>query len=267
MYHRAKHLTGFTVSAKDVDVGRIHDLYFDDQSWIARYLVIDTGTWFSGKRVLISPVTVEHTDWNQRILHVMFSSDQIRNSPSVDVHKPVSVRQMEEIHEHYAWPAFRMIPMISQMSTGFMPAPGSVIMNQILPEEMEGSENAEREEYVERMMKPTDTDIHLRSANETEGYHIGAEDGHIGHVQDFLIDPKTWAIGYIVVDTRDWIPGKVILLPPMWISQVDWTDRTVYIKMFRDLIQSSPEYNESIEVNQEYEEKLYRHYGRPKTWI
>jgi hypothetical protein len=57
-------------------------------------------------------------------------------------------------------------------------------------------------------------DPHLRSSRAVTGYHIEARDGEVGHVEDFLVDDETWAIRYIMIDTRDWLPGKHVLLGP-----------------------------------------------------
>ena len=51
------------------------------------------------------------------------------------------------------------------------------------------------------------------------GYHIEATDGGIGHVKDFIIDDETWAIRYLEVDTRNWWPGKKVLVSPQWINR------------------------------------------------
>jgi hypothetical protein len=56
---------------------------------------------------------------------------------------------------------------------------------------------------------------HLRSVKEVIGYHIQATDGDIGHVEDFVVDDEVWALRYVVVDTRNWLPGrKVLWYPP-----------------------------------------------------
>ena len=62
-------------------------------------------------------------------------------------------------------------------------------------------------------------DHHSRSTCEVAGYRIHAEDGEIGHVEDFMIDDETWAIRYLIVDTRNWWPGKKVLVSPQWIER------------------------------------------------
>ncbi|MFO7742354.1 MAG: PRC-barrel domain-containing protein, partial [Anaerolineae bacterium] len=83
-------LYGFTVAAVDGDAGTVRDLYFDDQEWIVRYFVVHTGGWLGGRRVLISPVAVAETGWDQRQLRVRLSRSEVEQSPDIDLDKPVS---------------------------------------------------------------------------------------------------------------------------------------------------------------------------------
>jgi hypothetical protein len=90
-------------------------------------------------------------------------------------------------------------------------------------------------------------DRHLRSTNEVTGYNLLALDGEIGHVDDFIVDDETWAIRYLVVATRNWWPGKKVLISPKWIENVSWEEREVAIGLSRDAIKAAPEYtDESI---------------------
>ena len=97
------------------------------------------------------------------------------------------------------------------------------------------------------------------------GYHIEATDGEVGHVEDFIIDDETWEIRYIVVDTRNWLPGKKVLIAPRWIDRVSWNDSKVYVSLSREAIKHAPEYHPDT-LNREYERKLHDHYNRPKYW-
>jgi hypothetical protein len=41
--------------AATAEIGKFKERYFDDQSWIVHYLVVDSGGWLSHRKVLISP--------------------------------------------------------------------------------------------------------------------------------------------------------------------------------------------------------------------
>ena len=86
-------------------------------------------------------------------------------------------------------------------------------------------------------------------------------------MEDFIIDDETWAIRYLEVDTRNWWPGKKVLVSPQWIEQVSWPVSKVFVHLTRETIKNGPEYFESMPVTREYEKRLYDHYGRPAYWL
>ena len=87
-------LEGYAICATDGIVGHVKDLYFDDQAWVIRYLVVDAGTWLSSRKVLISPIAIGHANWAEKILPVSITKAQVKSSPDIDTDKPVS-RQHE----------------------------------------------------------------------------------------------------------------------------------------------------------------------------
>lgn len=109
-------------------------------------------------------------------------------------------------------------------------------------------------------------DPHLRSTQEVTGYHIQATDGEIGHVEDFIIDDETWAIRYLIVSTRNWWPGKKILVSPQWIERVSWSESLVFVNLSRESIKQGPEYDEAEGVTRDYETRLHRHYELEGYW-
>jgi uncharacterized protein YrrD len=48
-----KHFKDFAIRATDGELGTVDDIYFDDETWAIRYLIVDTGGWLGGRRVLI----------------------------------------------------------------------------------------------------------------------------------------------------------------------------------------------------------------------
>jgi hypothetical protein len=105
-----------------------------------------------------------------------------------------------------------------------------------------------------------DDDPHLRSIEAVTGYHIHATDGEIGHVADFLVEEADWSIHYLVVDTKNWWPGKKVLISPRWAREIDWMDRLVNLTVDRQRVKDSPEYDASTIVDQAYEKHFHNHY-------
>jgi sporulation protein YlmC with PRC-barrel domain len=106
-----------------------------------------------------------------------------------------------------------------------------------------------------------------KTKSNVSGYHIQAEDGEIGHVEDFIIDDETWAIRYLIVDTRNWWPGNKGLVSPKWIERVSWDESKVYVNPSRETIKQAPEYTEESLLTRDYETGLHRHYNRQGYWV
>jgi hypothetical protein len=112
---------------------------------------------------------------------------------------------------------------------------------------------------------PPEGDPHLRSTREVKGYRIHTSDGEIGHVDDFLMDDETWSIRYLVVDTGGWLPGKQVLIAPLWATAVSWDEQAVTVDLTRDQIKRAPEYDPR-RLGRDEEQLLHRHYSRKGYW-
>jgi hypothetical protein len=252
MLTNATHLKGLVIQATDGKIGTVDQFYFDDQTWAIRYLTVETGGWLDERRVLISPISVVHADWQAKRLDVALTKKQVENSPNIDTHKPVSRQHEAEYLGYYNYPFYWGGPNLwgpTSYPSG-LPVPTAILKDAL-------SERIRRES----------TDSHLRSNQAVTGYHIEAADGEIGHVDGFVMCDEAWAIRYIEVATRNWWPGKKVLVSPAWIQRVSWTDSRVYIGLSREAIKSGPEFVESASITREYEDRLYRHYGRPPYWL
>jgi hypothetical protein len=247
-----KHLKDFVIHATDGELGSVDQLYFDDETWAIRYLIVDTGGWLNGRRVLISPFAITRTDWDNKRLYVSLTKQQVENSPNIDTHRPVSRQHEAAYLGYYGFPYYWGGPYL--WGSAYYPSGVAV------------SATAAGETLADRIRKES-TDSHLRSTQAVTGYHIDAADGEIGHVDGFIVDDEAWAIRYIEVATRNWLPGKKVLVSPAWIERVSWRDSRVYVGLFREAIQEAPEYIESRPVTREYENRLYFHYGRPPYWL
>ena len=256
MLTRAEKVYGSTVQATDGDTGRVHDLYFDDQSWIVRYIVVDTGGWLGGRRVLLSPVAVEETRWDDGELRVALTKSQVEHSPDIDLDKPVSRQQIVELHEYYGWPAYWGGSAMVGTAT-----PG------VYPMMMAGVAQVEEEMKDEGPTEKHRGDPHLRSARAVAGYDIHAVDGEMGHLEDYFVDDRDWILRYLLVDTRDWLPGREVLISPTWIERVDWAKTAVHVALTQAQIEASPEYDGETPPGREYEVVLHQHYGYPGYWV
>ena len=95
---------------------------------------------------------------------------------------------------------------------------------------------------------------------------INATDGDIGHVEDLLVDEDGWMIRYLLVDTRNWLPGRKVLIAPSWVSGVDWLNEKVAMQVTREKIKGSPEYKPDKEIDRRFEHDLHTWYGHAPYW-
>ena len=243
MLRKLRDLLGSTILAKDGAIGKVHDFYFDDEHWTVRYMVADTGGWLTGRLVLLSPIALGEPDWSGRTFPVSLTRQQIEDSPGVDSDRPVSRQHQIDLHGYYGWPLYWGGGMETAAVLGAYP--GLVLQ----PEPYKRGKPAVGEETVGQAQD----DPHLRSTREVTGYHIEAVDADIGHVQDFIVDDEDWAIRYMLVDTRNWLPGKNVLVSPQSIGQVSWEDRKVYVDLPRQSIKEAAGFHASAIARRQYE--------------
>jgi predicted glycosyl hydrolase (DUF1957 family) len=110
-------------------------------------------------------------------------------------------------------------------------------------------------------------DSHLRSTDDVDGHNIQGLDGEIGHVEDFIVDDASWAIRYLVINTRNWWPGKKVLVAPQWIDRVSWAESKVFVGLSRAAIKQSPKYTDQSLIDRDFETRLYGHYSRHGYWV
>lgn len=248
--YNAKNIRKFGIKSTDGEIGTVHDLLFDDNQWTTRYLVVDTLKWLPGRKVLISPMIINHFNPADENVNVSVDKKTIKNSPDIDADRPVS-RQHEVVLGRY----YGLSP--------YWGAPG-YWGHYYFPAEL-AQANFQKAEELEA--KERDEDSHLRSVKEVTGYEIEAKDGNIGHVEDFIINEDNWTIRYIIVDTKNWWPGKKVLVSPEWITNVSWSNRAVEVDLTKDKIQNGPEYNPDQAITRELEDSLYTDYDKAKYWL
>lgn len=171
MLHKVKDLQGDSILAADGELGSVDDLYFDDEDWDIRYLVVNARRWIPGRKVLVSPIAID------------------RDQPLTlggDIHVELTREQISRC-----------------------PAPAS--------------------------------DRNLRSSAEVIGCGIEARDGMVGQVADLVVDDETWEITDVLVDSRRWLPGKLLLISPEVIDRIDWPEKTVHLRLARGDILRAPE--------------------------
>lgn len=217
MLRNIKSLMGFRIQASGEHCGKVGDVFFDDHAWTIRYIVVATGNWLIGRRVLIPRAALGTPDWDKHVFPLNYTREDIENSPPIRADAPVSRQHELALHQY-----FQLDPYWS--------LPGAAAPVALTPAQARQAEES----------RPAG-DPRLRSCDEVMGYHIEASDGPLGHVDDFSVDDETWALVHLIVDTRNWLPGRKVVVAVPWIETVSWPERRVYVDMTREEIRTSPE--------------------------
>jgi hypothetical protein len=256
-------LQQLSLAASDGNIGEVTDVYFDDENWAIRYLVVDAGTWLSSRKVLISPISAGKPDWLAKTLSVSLTREQVKSSPAIDTNLPVSRQYEARYSGYYLYPYYwggtglwgaGMTPGV--LISGYGSAGKLPVMD------VQVQEASARLAFA----KSQEEGNHLRSCAAVKGYQIHANDGDIGHIQGWLVDEETWAIRYIIVQTSNWWAGHAVLIVPQWITNVSWIASTVSVDLSRQAIQDAPVYNPNATLDRTQEALIYEHYGRWGYW-
>lgn len=231
----------YSIRATDGEVGKVYDFYFDDASWQICHMGVNTGGWLFRKEVLLSPNVLGQPDWSRGTIPVRLTSEQVRNSPGADTHKPVSRQEEEAARVRHVWPAcWPCEVMVPQLGID-LPGP-----------------------TARRQAGNAGGDPHLRSVREVIGYYVEASDGRIGSVSDMIADDETWRVCQLAIDPGSWLYGQQTLVVPLCVSQISWANRAVAVNLTADQIRNGLPFDPAAPVNVRHEIHFYDYCGRPK---
>jgi sporulation protein YlmC with PRC-barrel domain len=251
MLRHESEIIGYAIQASDGAIGTVSDVFFDDATWLVRWLVVDTGNWLPGRKVLLPPSALAEVNHIGHQFSVNLTKEQVNACPEADSDRPVS-RQMEsEIYGHYGWSPY----WGDGTYAGLDGAMGGVFIGPALlsPELLAEAKVLEDARHAK-------DDPALRSANEVIGYQILASDGEIGHVDDFLFEDEDWSVHYMVIDTKNWWAGKKVLISPMSVRRIEWQERRVSLGANRLQVQHSPAYDPAMTIDPIYEKNYEKYY-------
>lgn len=223
-------LRGQLIRAQDGDIGAVSDCYFDGLLWVVRYLAVETSGGLPAAQVLLPPQAIEVRPDRVPLLITGVTMEQIRQSPPLGRARPVSREHEDRSGARFGWPAYRD------------PMAASELLD---PPPLETAYTASR----------------LHSARAVLGCTVRGLDGDIGHVADVLIDEASWSIRYLVLDARGWLPGRHVVLAPSWFSRINWITGRMKVDLYRDAVRTSPRFDRTGMVTDEYSSRLHDHYG------
>ncbi len=257
-------LLGCPVEGRDGRVGKVKDFLFDDRNWKIRWMAVDTGDWLPGRRILIHPSAIAPLDLSMPpdrrlpmmsgaempVVSIGLTKQQIEASPEAREDEPLSQQMQDRVYDHYGWDRY-------WGDTYFGPDAIDPLSKPIR------ADAATRPAAAMGTPLGGDADPHLRSVAEVNGYHVHATDGDIGHVENFLADDANWDIRYLVIATRNWLPGKHVQLAPYAVREIDWAERRIDVNVTREQVKSSPDWDPIALADEIAQQQYHRHFGWP----
>ncbi|MHB1295078.1 MAG: PRC-barrel domain-containing protein [Anaerolineae bacterium] len=271
MLLETKNLFGLKIRATDGDIGEVRDVFFHDSDWHVRYLVVETGPWMAGRRVLLSPFSAGSPDWDDKVLPVKLTREQVQNAPDVDLDRPVSGQQLDQLDTFYGWPLGLGAWTGTGTATGIPAGGGAWPAGAILWPRLVGQaprDLDEPEPLLEGRAADEEEmhDPNLHSAREVIGYAIETTDASYGKVADLIIDDASWDVRYLVVSTGKLLPGKHVLIAHEAVERLSWGQQSVYLNITRSQVESAPEFDRDSVLDRAMEERVYAHLGLPGHW-
>jgi hypothetical protein len=199
MFCHLRTLLGAPVITTDGCTKPVCNFLFDDQSWSIRFLVVDVGSWFVRRLVVVPTTVVDTPDWGKKVVAAHLTADQLLKSPDVASAKPVSRQQQLALNEYLGWPDY--------VSDWWIPSA-------LVP--------AQREFPVRAQNDP-----HLRATLDLTGYQVWATDGCLGMLEDFVLEQASWHINYLMVKVGDWVFSRQQFVSTLSVKAISWADHRV----------------------------------------
>lgn len=218
-------LLGYTVEATDGELGTLFDVFTDEDEWKVRYLVVDTGKWLPGRKVMLMPASVSEVDVPRERILIEHSREEIEKSPNIDVAKPVTRREELDLHRYYGrWPHWAPYEV----------GGGPHKMQNLL------------EKGEEFLKEEGNLSGHLRSIRDLHGYVVELEGEDIGKLEHLVMDESAWSMTHVVVQMGHLAKAKSVLLPVDDVIAVEPLRRAVDVRGDKEAIADQPEFQDDM---------------------
>lgn len=243
-------LRGYTLHAQDGEIGKIKDLLFDDHQWGGRWLVADTRSWLPGRKVLLSPISFENPNPEEKSIPVRMTQQEIQDSPPLEEDAPVSLQYEKTFYDQYFWPYYW---------TG-----GGLWANQTYPIHLDPDRNKFQIDS-DAEPDPEHRDHVLRSADELMNYRITVgrvlEQDAIASVSDLVIDTETWAVPYLILRKGNLLSAKKIMVPRERVIRTQWKERSIHMDLDEKNLDEAPEFEGRELISDETEKRTTDFFG------
>jgi len=224
MLRSVKELKGLRVEAKDGEMGSVHDVLVDEDGWLMRYLVVDTGGWLFGRKVLIAPEAVLWSDGRDGVLGVDLTRQQVKDSPDISADPPISQETLARYHDYYHWPfAWGGSTGTAASFIGVEPAAQVV---------------GDAELHPAPPPPPEPGESLLYTGHELIGYKVCRHTLEVGEVEDLVLDTTTARVPSFVMSIEE----RRVLVPSSYLHGASLDHKTIELSIDRDALENAPEH-------------------------
>ena len=167
---------------------------FDDRSWTICFMVVDTGSWFSRRQVVIPTSAIDEPDWTKKVIAANLTHQELVRCADANSVKPVSQQQQLALKKYFGWP--------DSEPRWYVPAA-------LVPTQREFPVQA-------------NDDPHLRNTLDLLGYEVWSTDRRVGILSDFIMEPNSWHIKYLSVKVGDWVYHEERFVPTLTVQSISW---------------------------------------------
>ena len=235
----------YTLHTREGELGNIADAYFEDETWVIRYLVVDLNRWLPGRKVLVPPAIAERPKDETGQLPVEMTRESVRTAPDFKTEQPVSRQLEDRLHSFFGW----------QPYWAGEPEGGQTSPRVPSGDEMTGDREADSTPKEAPTGNPN-----LRSARDLIGYKIEAATQPVGTLTDLLVDDESWMVRYLVIDVGQPDTTRQVVIAADTVEKVDWHQFAIFLDLERDSVERAPSFEAAPVLPEALERQLERHF-------
>lgn len=232
----ARALYEFSALAEGKTVGHVRNSYFEEESFLVRYLVVDGERLKKSRHLLISPEAIERIDTDRKIVSLSLPLKRIEECPFIMADLPLERQYELALRQYYEW-----IPYWKRVGA---PAPPYV------PEQKPPQSAGE-----------SDITTSLHSVSAITGGEVDAHSGSIGTLTDILVDVGVWRIRFLEVALTKLDGERRILIPVEMTGAINWPNNTVMVRATDDMLKTAPSYQPGSPPSEKESQEICAHFG------
>jgi uncharacterized protein YrrD len=101
-----KKVTGYTVVAQDQEIGSVKEFLFDDEHWVLRYIIAETGPLLASKKHILSSQWSQKIEWRTNRIYFDIDPTIIKHGPPYDTGILISRTYEKELYDYYHKPYY-----------------------------------------------------------------------------------------------------------------------------------------------------------------